>query len=97
MRSMVSYSKAAMERCNESAGSDFAGHGETDYVVASVRDALGHEQVCRLDVAVNNSLRMRCIEGIGEFYSRLQQPFQLYRLCANAVLQGYTIEKLHHD
>jgi len=52
--------------------------------------ALGHEQVCRLDVAVNNSLRMRCIEGIGDFYSQLQQRFQLYRLCTNAMFQGYT-------
>src|SRR6266566_5804586 len=59
--------------------------------------ALGHEQVCRLDVAVNNSLRMRCIEGIGDFYSQLQQRFQLYRLCSNAMFQGYTIEKLHRD
>ncbi len=58
---------------------------------------LGHENIRRLDVAVNNSLGMRRIQRIANIQSDLQKAMQLYRFARRSVLQSDAIEKLHDD
>ncbi len=59
--------------------------------------ALGYEDVCRLDVAMNNALRMGGIEGVRDIESDLQKAMQLHRLAADEMFQGDAIQKLHDD
>ncbi len=59
--------------------------------------ALGHEKICRLDVAVNDSAFMRRVKRVGDLDGEGQDRLDLHRLFGNAVLQGHAIQKLHGD
>src|SRR5580658_6166065 len=59
--------------------------------------ALGDKDVRRLDVAVDDSLSMRGIEGIGNFDGERENHFRFQRMPADAVLQRHAVEILHDD
>src|SRR2546422_3527324 len=57
--------------------------------------ALGYEDVCRLDVTVNNTLCVRCVQGVGNLDTDREQCLQFHRTIADHVLQRHTVEELH--
>ena len=57
--------------------------------------AIGHENVCRLDVAVHNALGVRGVERVGYLDANVQEPLQFERAALNHVLQGRAGEALH--
>ena len=59
--------------------------------------ALGDEDVGRLNVAMNDSLRVRGVEGIGDFNREPQQDIGLDGFSRNPVLEGDALKKLHGD
>src|SRR3982075_2164579 len=59
--------------------------------------ALGHENVRRLDVAVDNTLGVCRIERISDFSREREQQLQLERLPRDAVLQCQPVQVLHGD
>ena len=59
--------------------------------------ALGHEKIRGLNVAMDDSLAMRGVEGIGDFDSQFEQGFEFHRPSTDAMLQGHAVEKLHGD
>jgi hypothetical protein len=59
--------------------------------------ALGDKYVCRLDVAVNNSLRVRRVQCVRDFNSQVQHLLQRQRLAGNALLERLAVEKLHRN
>ncbi len=61
--------------------------------VSSFRD----ENVGRFDVSVDDAFSVSGIEGVGDFKSQRQYPFDLQRLAANPMLQGHPFEILHCD
>jgi hypothetical protein len=52
---------------------------------------LGHEDIGRLNVTVDHAL------GVGGLDSEGEQCLHIHRKVADQVLQGLTVEKLHHD
>jgi hypothetical protein len=64
-----------------------------DFCVAS----LGHENICRLDVAVHDALRVRRVERIGNLDPDVEQTLQLKRTARDRMLQRHAIQKLHRD
>src|SRR5437667_8932175 len=61
--------------------------------MSSLRD----EDVRRLDVAMDDSFGVGCIECIGNLDSKQQHRLQLQRSIADLMLQGFSIKKLHCD
>ena len=59
--------------------------------------AFGHENVCRLDVAVDDAFRMGCVQRISDLDRQGQQDVQLQGPSCDAVLQGHAIQVLHGD
>ena len=59
--------------------------------------AFGHENICRLDIAVNDARRVRRIESIGNVDSKRQQLFQFKRPPTNTMLERHTVQELHRD
>jgi hypothetical protein len=59
--------------------------------------ALGDENVCRLNVPVDDPLRVRRVQSIRNFNRQRQQLFVLDRAALNHVLQGDPVEVLHCD
>jgi len=59
--------------------------------------ALGHEQVRRLDVPMNNPFGVRGIQCVGDLDSQVEQRFQFHGLGTDTMFQGYAIEKFHGD
>ena len=57
----------------------------------------GDEQICRLDVAVNDAGGMRSLERIGDLDREPQQPTDLERAFADAMLQRHPVEELHDE
>ena len=57
----------------------------------------GHEYVGRLDIAVDDSSGVRCIERVRNFDSQLQHFLKRQRLAGNAVLQRLPLEKFHRN
>ena len=57
----------------------------------------GHEEVSRLDVAMNDSRRVRGIQRVGDFNRYPQQFAELQRQPRNAVPQRHAVEQLHDD
>ncbi len=58
---------------------------------------LGDENIRRLDVAMDNSLRVRSVEGVGNFDGQIQQRFGVDGAAIDAVFQGLAFEELHDD
>jgi len=59
--------------------------------------ALGHKNVRRLNVTMNNALGVRRIQSIGDLNSNAQQLIQLHRPTRDCVLQGHAVQILHGD
>ena len=59
--------------------------------------ALGDKDVCRLDVAVNDALRVCGIQSIGDVAGQRQQRFGVDGAALDAMLQGLAVEELHGD
>src|SRR5438270_11089369 len=61
------------------------------------RATLRDEDVCRLDIAMDNALGMRRIERIGYVNADRQQSFGLKRARADQILQRLAFEIFHDD
>ena len=59
--------------------------------------ALGHENVCGLDVAVDDSFRVGCIERIGNLDGEREDQLCFHWPACDAVLQRQAVQKLHDD
>ena len=59
--------------------------------------ALGHKDVRRLDVAVDDAFCVGCVECIGDLNCERHHGFRIHRLSRNPVLQGQSVQKLHGD
>ena len=57
----------------------------------------GHENVCWLDVSVDDSLSVGCSECIGNLNRQFQHLVQRKRFARNSVLQRFAVEKLHRN
>ena len=57
--------------------------------------ALGDEDIGRLDVTVDDALRMCGIHGIGNFDSERQHHLDVQWFAGDPVLQCHAIQKLH--
>jgi len=57
----------------------------------------GHEDIGRLDVAVDNALRVRGIESVGNLNRQFEELFRLERLTLDEVLEGLPLQQLHSD
>jgi hypothetical protein len=59
--------------------------------------ALRHENVGRLNVAMHNTLVVGCIQRVGELDSQRQHPLELHGTVPDVMLQGLSLQELHHD
>jgi hypothetical protein len=57
----------------------------------------GDENISRLNVAMDNSLPMRGVKRVGDFYGDGNKFFGMQRAAVDLVLQSDTIEILHGD
>src|SRR5208282_4128769 len=55
------------------------------------------KDVCRLDVAVHNSLGVGHCQRVRHLHSNLQQVFKVQRLAMNALFQALAVQFLHDD
>ncbi len=81
-----------MRRC-ELVGSELGQSEIENFGVLS----LGHENIGGLDVAVDDSLRVGCIQGISDLDAGREQGFEFHRAARDAVLQCCAVKKLHGD
>ena len=58
---------------------------------------LGHEKVRRFNIAMDDLLRVRGIERVGNLDAQRQRGFNLQRPRSDAVPQRHPVEKLHGD
>jgi hypothetical protein len=59
--------------------------------------AIGHEYVCRLNVAMNDTFGVRCFERIGDLNGETEEHAHFQRAGTNAMLQRGPFQKLHRD
>ena len=59
--------------------------------------AFGDENVCGLDVAVNNALCMSSIERVSNLDGDVEHRLGVQRSAGDAVFQRFTVQKLHND
>ena len=59
--------------------------------------ALGHEEIRRLDVTMNDSAFVSCVEGVGNLNAERQHRLDVHRPPGDRVLQRQSIQKLHGD
>jgi hypothetical protein len=59
--------------------------------------AFSHEDIGRLDVAMDNAFSVRGVESVGDFNPQVQEAFQREGLAFQAVLQRVAIQELHGD
>jgi hypothetical protein len=59
--------------------------------------ALGEEDVRGLDIAVDNTRRMRGIQSIGDFDAKRDRGFRVQWLSRDPRLQGHAIQEFHDD
>ena len=59
--------------------------------------AVGHKNIRGLDVAVDDSLRVRGVERVGNLNGKIEQRFGLDGLAANTMLQRPPLEEFHGD
>src|SRR5579862_1555350 len=58
---------------------------------------LVNQNVRCLNVAVDNSRRVRCVQGIGDFNRKPEQRIKIERAPSNLVCQGYAVDIFHDD
>src|SRR6266849_1139520 len=58
---------------------------------------LGHENVCGLDVPMNDTLRVSRVQSVGDLDPERQHYLHVQGPTGDAVLQGHSVEKLHRD
>jgi hypothetical protein len=75
-------------------GSPHFGEPEVEYFCLA---PLGHENICRLYIAMNNALGVRCIQGVGNLDSQIQNLVGLQCLALDTMLQGLALEQFHRD
>ncbi len=59
--------------------------------------ALGDENVCRIDIAMNDAMRVRGVQRVGNLDSEPEQKVNFQRTPRNAVHQGHAVQKFHGD
>ncbi len=59
--------------------------------------APGHENVCRLDVAMDDSLRVGRIQRIRYLDAEREQRVQFHGTVADEMLERRAVQELHHD
>src|SRR5579863_5426216 len=59
--------------------------------------ALGHKDICGLDVAMDDSLSMRGVERIGDLDAKIQKLLEIDRLAVNVMTQSLAVNELHGD
>src|SRR5579863_2647014 len=59
--------------------------------------AFGHEDVCGLDIAVNDAFGVGGVEGVRDFDSQVEEQVQLHGTASDEVLQSLAFEALHGD
>src|SRR5262249_51002058 len=57
----------------------------------------GHENICGLDISVNDSLGVCRIEGIGYLNGEREDQFSIHRPPSDTMLKRDAIQKLHSD
>ncbi len=57
--------------------------------------ALGYKNVGGFDVAVDDALRMRRVQSIGDLDGQRDHGFVIQGLARNQMLQGHAVQKLH--
>src|SRR5262245_54606698 len=55
------------------------------------------ENIRRLDVAMDDALRMRSVERIGELNGDVEQVLDFQRSAVDAIAEALAFERLHHD
>ena len=55
------------------------------------------EQICRLEVAVDDACTVRHVEGIRNLGGKIQQGIELHGLALDPVFQRGALEVLHHN
>jgi hypothetical protein len=58
---------------------------------------LGHKNIGRLDVAMDNAFGVRGIQGVGTFRRHTKELIKFHRTSGNDVFQRSAVEKLHGD
>ena len=61
------------------------------------RASFGYEDVCRLNVAVDDALLMRRFQRVGDVDSDGGHPIDGKRTLLNQLLQRFAVEELHGD
>ncbi len=59
--------------------------------------AFSDEDVCRLDVAVDNAFGVGCVEGVSDFDGQLEQGVVIERAACDGVLESHAVQELHGD
>ena len=59
--------------------------------------ALGDENVCGFDVAMNDAFGVGSIEGVGNLNGEIEQVFQIDARAGDHVLESLAIEEFHGD
>ena len=59
--------------------------------------AIGDKDICRLDIAMNDALAVRRVEGIGDFDPDGEELIQFHRTAVDQVLERLAAEAFHHD
>src|SRR4029077_14253915 len=57
--------------------------------------SIGHEDVCWLDVPVNDTFRMSCVECISDLDAQIEHSFDLQRLAGDPVLERLALQHFH--
>ena len=58
---------------------------------------LGHKDVRRFDVPMNDACRMSHVEGVGDLDREAEQYVGLHWPSGDTILQRHAVQKLHHD
>ena len=56
-----------------------------------------NKQIGRLDIAMNDSLGVKCFKGLRHLYGNIEKFFKLQRFPVNALLQTLAFQPLHDD
>ena len=59
--------------------------------------ALGDEDIRRLDISMDDSLGVRCVECVGDLNRQAQEHLGLQGFAGNEMLQRHAVKKLHGD
>ena len=92
----VSCSLSAVSLCaaDETAETNLLGQAEIENFRVA---ALGDENVGGLDIAMNDSLRVRGVESIGDFDGEIEKYVEIERVAADAMLQRHSLHVFHAD